>query len=93
MGSYRVAAALLAVAVASGIVALSPAVAQSPSPPADRSKPAPSHPMVFYLAKGAPDACGVGCSEWIVADGDFERNGIEAFRALLKRVGDRRLPV
>jgi hypothetical protein len=33
----------------------------------------PSAPMVFYLAKGEPDSCGSGCSEWIAAEGRIRR--------------------
>jgi hypothetical protein len=50
-------------------------------------------PMVLYLAKGQPDACGVGCSEWIAAEGIFDRGAAERFRAFLQRQGQRKLPV
>jgi hypothetical protein len=26
-------------------------------------------PLIFFVAKGGPDACGSGCSKWIAADG------------------------
>jgi hypothetical protein len=67
-------------------------------------KPAPDHkpsaqdamktpPMSFYIAKGDMDACGSGCSEWIVGDGRFVFGTTDKFRAVLKRAGTRKLPV
>ena len=29
-------------------------------------------PMIFFVAKGEPNACGPGCSEWIAAEGTFD---------------------
>ena len=29
-------------------------------------------PMIFFVAKGEPNACGPGCSEWIAAEGMFD---------------------
>jgi len=74
---------------------------ESPSPPRRNggAKPAasrdnnPSRPIVFYLAKGEPDACGPSCSEWIAADGVIDAGSGQRFRALLDRLGGRRLPV
>jgi hypothetical protein len=50
-------------------------------------------PLLFYLAKGAPNACGPGCSEWIAAEGYFDAGAPERLRALLGRIGNRNLPV
>ena len=50
-------------------------------------------PMALYLAKGQPDACGPGCSEWIAAEGIFDRGAAARFRAFLQRHGQRKLPV
>lgn len=50
-------------------------------------------PISFYIAKGDADACGPGCSEWIVADGRFVFGATEKFRAVLKQAGNRKLPV
>lgn len=30
--------------------------------------------MIFYVAQGAPGACGQGCSEWIAAEGAVQRD-------------------
>jgi hypothetical protein len=57
-------------------------------------KPAPlPPPVVFFVAKGEPNACGSGCEEWIAADGTFDQGAEQRLRALLKRLGSRRLPV
>jgi hypothetical protein len=54
---------------------------------------AASAPIVFYVAKGEPDACGPGCREWIAADGRIDAGAAGRFRALLGRLGGRKLPV
>ncbi|MBX9776950.1 MAG: hypothetical protein K2Y71_21435 [Xanthobacteraceae bacterium] len=50
-------------------------------------------PLQLYLAKGAPNACGEGCSEWIAVEGDFDVNAASRVQAFLNRHGARRLPV
>jgi hypothetical protein len=50
-------------------------------------------PMVFYLARGGPDACGPGCSEWIAAEGRIDSAADQRLRSLLARVGRRKLPI
>ena len=50
-------------------VAAAPAAAR----PAPGQPPAP--PMVFYVVKGAPDACGRGCDSWIAAEGQIDAGG------------------
>jgi hypothetical protein len=50
-------------------------------------------PMIFFVAKGAPDACGAGCSEWIAADGMIDLGAPRRLRALLTRLADRQLPI
>jgi hypothetical protein len=68
----------------------SPAPAAKPAtPPKEPDFP----PIAFFLAKGEPDACGPGCSEWIAADGTIDRKAAERFRALLQKLGKRKLPV
>ena len=49
--------------------------------------------MVFYLAKGEPDACGQGCGEWIAAEGEFDPGAPQRLRSLLTRLGKRKLPI
>jgi hypothetical protein len=50
-------------------------------------------PIVFYLAKGEPHACGPGCSEWIAAEGVIDGGAAPRLRALLERLGPRKLPI
>jgi hypothetical protein len=50
-------------------------------------------PMVFYLAKGEGDACGPGCSEWIAAEGSIDLGAAQRLRAVLSRLGKRKLPI
>jgi len=52
-----------------------------------------NEPILLYIAKGAPDSCGPGCSEWIAAEGDFGIGSAAQFRALLARLGKQKLPV
>jgi len=50
-------------------------------------------PMVFYLAKGEEGACGPGCSEWIAAEGQIVAASAQQLRAVLNRLGKRKLPI
>jgi hypothetical protein len=50
-------------------------------------------PMIFFVAKGAPNACGPGCSEWIAAEGEFDRGGEQRLRELLGSLQGRDLPI
>jgi hypothetical protein len=49
--------------------------------------------MVSYLAKGEPDSCGSGCSEWIAAEGRIDESSTQRLHALLSRIGKRKLPI
>lgn len=59
-------------------------------PPQD---PRNTPPMSFYIARGEPDSCGIGCSEWIVGEGRFVFGTAERFRAILRHAGNHKLPV
>jgi hypothetical protein len=74
---------LLAVGIT--VLLAQPAAAQSKAP--DRT------PMLFYVAKGGPDACGAGCSEWIAAEGYIDPHAARRFRAFLKPLRTAKLPV
>ena len=50
-------------------------------------------PMVFYVVKGAPDACGRGCGSWIAAEGQIDSGAAPRFRKFLRQVKDRNLPI
>jgi hypothetical protein len=56
-------------------------------------KKQPAAPMVFFIAKGEPDSCGTGCGEWIAADGKIDAGTPGQLRALLGRIGKRKLPI
>jgi hypothetical protein len=49
--------------------------------------------MIFYVAHGAADACGPGCSEWIAAEGTVEWDTLKRLIAILDRQAPRKLPV
>jgi len=72
---------------------VAPAAAQSRSAAAPKQGKKPSAPMIFYLAKGGPDACGAGCSEWIAAEGRIDESSAQRLRALLTQIGKRKLPI
>jgi hypothetical protein len=87
---YRIVilAALLAGASAS-------AVAQQPvnTTPASPRARAEAQPLLFYVARGEANACGLGCSEWIAVEGLFNANSATRFREFLTRLNRRTLPV
>jgi hypothetical protein len=90
--------ALVAPAAAQIGIAKNPAVAKKP-PPAAKNAPAAKKtsefdaPIVFYLAKGEANACGPGCSEWIAAEGRLDAGADQRLRALLTKLGKRKLPI
>ena len=49
--------------------------------------------MTFFVAKGEPNACGPGCSEWIAAEGTIDFGAPKRLRAFLKGLGKRKLPM
>src|SRR5688572_16811022 len=81
----RVMFKIFLLAVCAGAALAQPAAAQSGTP--DRT------PMLFYLAKGGPDACGPGCSEWIAAEGYIDPRAAQRFRAFLKPLRAAKPPV
>jgi hypothetical protein len=54
---------------------------------------APLPPIVFFVATGGPNACGLGCREWIAAVGTIDIGAEDRLRALLKKLGGRKLPI
>jgi hypothetical protein len=49
--------------------------------------------MIFYVAHGAPGACGPGCSDWIAAEGVIQWDTHKRLIAILDRQAGRKLPV
>ncbi len=50
-------------------------------------------PIVFFVAKGAADACGRGCNEWIAAVGTFDIGATQRFRDFIEKLNGRDLPI
>ncbi|MGY3588828.1 hypothetical protein ACVIGB_002216 [Bradyrhizobium sp. USDA 4341] len=76
-----------------GLALLAASAAQAQSrPPVGGVISAPGA-MIFYVAHGAPDACGPGCSEWIAAEGSVQWDTYKRLLAILDRQGGRKLPV
>jgi hypothetical protein len=48
------------------------------------------HPLIFFVAKGEPNACGPHCSEWIAAEGNIDteaaKRGADALMPCLRAV-------
>jgi hypothetical protein len=64
--------------------------------PAKRPSPAdaPAPPVLFYIAHGAPDACGRGCDRWIAVEGQINGDAAGRFKQFIARhLKDRRLPM
>ena len=53
----------------------------------------PRQPLIFFVAKGAANACGPGCSEWIAAEGLFNSDAPQRLRDFLATLPRRDLPV
>ena len=54
---------------------------------AARPRPvAPPAPMMFYVVKGAPDACGRGCDRWIAVEGQVDGTRPRVSGEFLSRV-------
>src|SRR5258707_6219951 len=83
---------LRALLVVTLVLTCGPALAAaSASGPAQREAPPP--PMVFYVVKGAPDACGRGCDSWIAIEGQVDSGAALRFRKFLRQIRDRNLPM
>ncbi|MFZ5691211.1 MAG: hypothetical protein ACOY5F_08125 [Pseudomonadota bacterium] len=62
--------------------------------PASKSRGSFKHePMIFFVAKGAPNACGPGCDTWIAAEGTFDPDVHERLSEFLNVPSRRRLPI
>jgi hypothetical protein len=75
---------------------VAPAKRVAPAAPAKRPSPAasPAPPVMFYIAKGAPDSCGRGCDRWIAVEGQIDREAAGRFKTFMKQhLKDRHLPL
>jgi hypothetical protein len=50
-------------------------------------------PIAFFVARGAPNACGPGCSEWIAAEGTIDSEAVRRFRDFVEVPARRDLPI
>jgi len=52
-----------------------------------------NEPMIFVVAAGEPNACGRDCTEWIAAQGRFDKGAAQRFREFLAVSAKRDLPI
>ncbi len=50
-------------------------------------------PLIFFVAKGRPGACGPGCDTWIGAEGTFDPDSAKRLADFLAVPGRQRLPI
>jgi hypothetical protein len=53
----------------------------------------PADAMIFYVAHGAEDSCGPGCSDWIAAEGTVQWDTWKRLINILDRQAGRKLPL
>jgi hypothetical protein len=79
-------------AIAMLLLLCAPAIAAPATRPSPADAPAP--PVLFYVTKGAPDACGRGCDRWIAVEGQINSDAAGRFKQFIKQhVKDRHLPM
>ncbi len=73
------------------------AAASAQTPPGQRPPVggfgSPTDAMIFYVAHGAPGACGEGCSDWIAAEGTIQWDTHKRLIAILDRNAGHKYPV
>ena len=60
-------------------------------PPADMPGFAPK--LIIYLARGAADACGPGCNQWIAVEGQVDQDAASRIGRFLEKVKDTQRPI
>lgn len=48
--------------------------------------------MLFYVVKGAPNSCGLGCDSWVAMEGQIDAGAAPRFRKFLRQLNGRNLP-
>lgn len=66
-------------------------VSAAPVPPVP--DPVAGQPMEFFRAHGEANACGLGCSEWIAAEGKIDNGTAGRLQRLLRRLHGVRPPL
>ena len=75
-------------------VAMKPTTpANEPTPRARPTRVTAMPTITFFVARGGTDACGPGCAEWVAAEGAIDGAAPQRLRALLNRLGRRKLPI
>src|ERR1051325_1690771 len=86
---FLVSAAMLTGALAPGSAPAAPARQQVPDIYASIRR----QPMIFFVAKGEPGACGPGCSEWSAAEGMIDPDASKRLRDFVGSLPRRDLPI
>ncbi len=79
-----------------GLGALAPAtiaIAQDANRPPIGVFGSPQGAMIFYVAHGADNACGPGCSDWIAAEGAVQWDTYKRLINILDRQNGKKLPL
>ena len=91
MGAVSVTTALFGALI--GLAATCSAQVQTPQRPPVGGFGSPPDAMIFYVAHGAPNTCGQGCSDWIAAEGTVQWDTHKRLIAILDRNAGHKLPV
>ena len=75
------------------LLASTAVLAQDPQRPPVGGIGSPPDAMIFYVAHGAANACGAGCSDWIAAEGTVQWDTHKRLFSILDRQAGRKLPV
>ena len=75
------------------VIATGCAAGQTPARPPIGGIGSPPNAMIFYVARGATDSCGPGCSDWIAAEGTVQFDTNRRLIAILDRQAGRKLPL
>ena len=81
----------LRIAIAGSMLLIATAVAAQTQRPPVGGIGSPPDAMIFYVAQGGPDTCGLGCSEWIAAEGTVQWDTHKRLFNILDRHGGRKL--
>ena len=82
-----------AAALAYSLTSAAPPASAAQAKALDVSAMIRRQPMIYFVAKGAPDACGPGCSEWIAAEGAVDPEAGQRLRDFLSALPRRDLPI
>ena len=76
-----------------GLADAIPRAAAAPAQKPDFFAAMRRQPMIFFVVKGAPNACGLGCSEWIAADGVIDQDAGKRLHDFVAGLPRRDLPI